>query len=441
MPGIRQISASGDQRIDGVLSSLAWAPLNLTYSFPTSGNYYGYGGEPKSGFQALNAAQDAAVNGILHLIETYCPFHFTRITETASTHATLRFGETNKTQTAHAYYPQATNFGGDSWYNHSDYNHPIKGTYAYFTFMHEIGHALGLKHGHEHDTYGALPAQLDQHQYSIMTYRGYHGATTAFITVTEGSYAQSLMTLDIAALQYMYGANYNHRAGDTVYRWSPTSGQEFVNGFGLSTPSINRILSTVWDGGGTDTYNLGNYTRNLKIDLEPGHASTFSSKQLAHLGDGHVALGNVFNALLFQNDPRSLIERAIGGSGNDSIIGNDANNLLDGRRGNDRLSGAAGDDVLIANAGTDRLTGGSGDDLFVIRNKGGHDIIQDFQTAGTIEKIDLTAFHFASFAALQTATTDNADGCVITLDGGAAPDSVTLTGVFSIMLAADDFIL
>ena len=38
------------------------------------------------------------------------------------------------------------------------------------------------------------------------------------------SFAQSLMMLDIAAIPYMYGANFNHNSGNTVYTFSTTTG-------------------------------------------------------------------------------------------------------------------------------------------------------------------------------------------------------------------------
>ena len=40
----------------------------------------------------------------------------------------------------------------------------------------------------------------------------------------------------------------------------------------------------------------------------------------------NLALGNVYNAFQYNNDPRSLIENATGGGGNDTIGGNDVAN-------------------------------------------------------------------------------------------------------------------
>ena len=121
----------------------------------------------------------------------------------------------------------------------------------------------------------------------------------------------------------------------------------FINGVAQLAPgggaggSANRIFETVWDGNGIDTYDLSNYTTGVTINLNPGASSITSSTQIAYLGNGHYAQGNIFNAYLFNNDARSYIDNAIGGSGNDSLTGNVIANSLYGGGGNDTLSGAA----------------------------------------------------------------------------------------------------
>ena len=131
-------------------------------------------------------------------------------------------------------------------------------------------------------------------------------------------YPQTLMMYDIAAIQHMYGANFNYNGGNTVYKWDPNTGQEFVNGVGQTTPGGQQIFMTVWDGGGNDTYDFSNYTTNLSDQfaarwLDNGFDSAIGiSRQRA------FAIGNIANALLYQNNPASLIENAIGGSGNDT---------------------------------------------------------------------------------------------------------------------------
>jgi Ca2+-binding RTX toxin-like protein len=124
---------------------------------------------------------------------------------------------------------------------------------------------------------------------------------------------------------------------------------------------------SVWDGGGTDTYDLSAYTSALDVDLNPGGHSTFSDDQRAWLGGGPndgLARGNVFNARLFAGDPRSLIENAVGGSGDDRILGNVAANSLDGGPGADRMIGGPGDDRYFADDSGDRtieINGGGTD--------------------------------------------------------------------------------
>ena len=196
--------------------------------------------------------------------------------------------------------------------------------------------------------FGAIPADQDSGEYSVMSYRSYVGAPTSqgYTNETWG-YPQTLMMYDIAAIQQMYGANFNYNGGNTVYKWDPNTGQEFVNGVGQATPGANRIFMTVWDGGGNDTYDFSNYTTNLSVNLQPGGWTTASTAQLAYLGNGHYAIGNIANALLYENNPASLIENAIGGSGNDTITGNTANNKITGGAGNDHLDGLGGTDTAV----------------------------------------------------------------------------------------------
>lgn len=66
----------------------------------------------------------------------------------------------------------------------------------------------------------------------------------------------------------------------------------------------------------------------------------------------------------------STIENAITGDGDDTIRGNQANNVIDGGRGNDRISSGDGHDIIIAHV-----------------KAGDHDVITDFDTA--LDKIDL----------------------------------------------------
>ena len=123
-----------------------------------------------------------------------------------------------------------------------------------------------------------MPAHRDSMEYTVMSYSSYAGASPSdgYMNETWG-FAQSLMMYDIAALQHLYGADYSTQSGNTVYSWSDITGQMSINGVGQGTPGDNRILLTVWDGGGTDTYDFSNYVTPVEVDLRPGEWTTTST--------------------------------------------------------------------------------------------------------------------------------------------------------------------
>lgn len=422
MSAVDRVLSSGTRYIDDLLAPRKWTGDSISFGFSQSSSIYGTGygkGETKS-FAALSASQQKAALDAFKLWDELIALD---LVQTSANDAEIRLGVSSLPTTAWAYTPTSLATGGDVWLGTTYLAAPIKGNYAYLTIMHEIGHALGLSHPHEASTLassgaepddglcpccgGAVHGQVsgaqtaatattasavDAMAYTVMSYRSFEGqAVSVGYTNETFGYAQTPMVRDIAAIQYLYGANYATRATDTVYRWSESTGEKFINGIGQGTSGGNKVFETIWDGGGRDTFDLSNYATNLTIDMTPGGWTSFGNNQRAQLGSGQVAPGNVAVALLHEGNPLALIENAIGGKGNDTITGNGADNVLIGGAGNDTINGGSGRNILVGDtigrelaligldmhdvisvtlppvtqAGNDILIGGEHNDIFI----------------------------------------------------------------------------
>lgn len=353
---------------EGLLSGYTWSSSIVTYSFPDSPSDYGRGYSEANSkkFASLSIDEQSSFQTVINQVVGFTEIELRLGADDGS--ADIRIGKsTLQGADAWAYYP-GPGKGGDVWLDRGlgdsyggmggmNWEAIQPGDYSYTVFMHEFGHALGLKHSFENGGVGPVPKQYDSLEYTVMSYDAYQ--TNPYSSsvdqrdwwADDGNNPQTFMMLDILALQKMYGADYTSAAanpGDTVYRWDSSGGMSINGGTFVDLndrPEVDTIFMTVWDGGGVDTYDFSGLTVPVSIDLNPGGWVTIDYKnssnpvQRADLlaGDGeHWATGNIANALLLEKDDiQPLIENAIGGNGDDRLIGNQTSNVLEGGAGND----------------------------------------------------------------------------------------------------------
>ena len=319
--------------------------VTLTYSFMTRLPDYAEFGDG-DGFAPLTAAQMANVRLALEAWAAVADITRSEVSD-AGAGGDLRFGSNDQgsASTAYAYFPDGSEAGGDLYLSNTDADNddPAPGSYGFATLIHEIGHALGLKHpGNYGDgDYGPfLPAAQDNNQWTAMAYDA----------SPNGLEPETPLLYDIAAIQHLYGANMDQSAGDDTYVLTGTARQ-----------------MVIWDAGGHDVLDFSAGTTAVTVNLAAGSFSAFgrNAADEAVTNDLAIAFG-------------VTIEGAIGTAQNDTLTGNAQANDLVGGDGNDRLLGLDGDDAIYGNQGFDYIYGNQGNDALF----GGRDLDQLFGGAG-----------------------------------------------------------
>jgi len=316
---------------DALYSGYKWSATDLKYFFPTSRPSY-YGGLDVWNVNGFNVNQIAAAKAAMDAASQVCNVKFSQGTSAETSQITWANGDNgaSSTTTAYSYFPnQASLISGDIWIENNNLGahgtgNPIKGTYGYETYIHELGHALGLKHPFE----GAVQytsAQENYWKYTVMAYS----------YVTDPQAPVSYQLYDIATLQQMYGANMSYATGNDTYNYAYLSDTR-----------------TIWDAAGNDTLDVSSSTLSSTINLNPG---TFSSIGLNHAGNA-----NSENLAIAYN---CYIENVTTGSNVDYVTGNALANLIKTNAGYDNVNAGGGNDTIDGGADADLIHGDEGNDV------------------------------------------------------------------------------
>ncbi|HEY9234235.1 MULTISPECIES: M10 family metallopeptidase C-terminal domain-containing protein [Phenylobacterium] len=447
-------------------SEKALSDGNLTYGFydgPTTTGIYNNPHEAAEtyGYAPMSEAQQEATREALAYWDDLIPIGFE---ERATGHGNWDISYATTTTgpaQAWAYLPHDKFYGakyqhieGDVWINPG----PVSdiqledGFYGMQTLVHETGHALGLSHPGDYNasddielSYALADYYQDSRQYTVMSYWDSYetGARHIDWGLMRYVYSTTPLVHDVAAIQGLYGVDTTTRTGDTTYGFNWTDDLADRTAFQLGPNQLAPVF-TIWDAGGVDTLDLSGYSTPSYIDLNPGSFSSAGGVEqflsLEEINANNAAAGlparseqlyEVYNngvegingglswrEIVGATDPLmhdnisiaygAVIENAIGGSGDDTIVGNDADN---------------------------QLTGGEGADHLVFAADAGNDTVTDF-AAGDI--IDLSGIAgLASFADVQPLLSEDENSdAVLTLGSG----KVVLTGVAVADLTAEDFL-
>ena len=287
------------------------------YSFPSTQPSYDTDLDNAKGWTAFTDTQIARTKQALELITNIFDFKFVESNNPSALNTFTFANNIQSDSAAYAQLPSKYFFGSDIFIDKSDGIDKFSdGTYGALTLIHEIGHALGLKHpfaGKDNVT-PYLPTAENKTLWTLMSYES-----------SPDQYSFNFSPLDIAALQYIYGPSTKARTGNDNYA--------------ISQNSYNFI----WDGVGIDTLDASALTQGATLYMTPGYWSFVGSARASTITSAGQATVNF----------GTVLENLIGSAFADNLHGNDVNNVINGGAGNDQITGGGGNDNIDGGIGID----------------------------------------------------------------------------------------
>ncbi|MFK7943104.1 MAG: M10 family metallopeptidase C-terminal domain-containing protein [Paracoccaceae bacterium] len=347
---------------EGTHTSAAWAGQSVSYSIGTGPLVFG---QPNweseyNGYVAMAAGLEAAAREAFELWDELIAIDLVELTNDAGAEITFNYSSaTNNSTYAERSFSGTPPGNGatfsitdsdlwfaSQWWSHNQTSDLYAGGYGLLTYLHEIGHALGLNHPGAYNGSGTYSTNATHFQdtrgYTVMSYFDAedNGSGTDHYGTLGRAYAATPLLHDILAIQQIYGADMSTRTGADTYGFGANTGTDSFD----FTKNPNPVVA-IWDAGGTDKIDVSGWNTDQVLSLVEGEFSSvgYLSENLA------IAYG-------------AVIEIGTTGDGDDLLVGNAAGNVLTGNGGGDTLLGGDGNDILRGGGGGDQRDGGTGAD-------------------------------------------------------------------------------
>ncbi|MDC1480928.1 M10 family metallopeptidase C-terminal domain-containing protein [Ascidiaceihabitans sp.] len=400
------VAALGNSNYDQLDTFYQSFNNKVEFAFPVTAPKY-LEANDKVGWSSASFAVQATYRKIFSDLEAVFNVSFSEVTDTSAFNVISISQNTQTNTIGYAFFPNETYLIGSDVFISNVYDNPTSSgsrtNLDYELLLHELSHALGFKHPFEADGTATelLSATEDNSNWTAATY---NQVPSAF----DGAYRN----LDLMTFAGMFGINPLYNADDTTY------------GFSNSTSVF------VIDGDGHDIISAATENTAAYIDLRSGMHS--------HLGAKSVYITDARQLTISAG---SEIEVAIGGSGNDYLVGNKLDNELRGGAGNDKIYAGEGKDTVQGGAGEDQIDlseFSTQTDTLVFESipaNNGADRVYSFDQGASGDNINFSPLASASLLAVVSAAAvpvANVSGAIVRLVMEGLDNVSALSSAFSV---------